>query len=275
MIAKPPETVTQQIAVVLGASGSGQSLLKVLQKLLGRDTGIELQSVFIEDEELLRAAALPFVKELCRLTLSVREIHDTRFDRAIAVRMRTARSAFDGLARRMGIPHTFRTAQGPTLRLLRETAYSANITVFEPSRKLSAPATGQAAHSRFTARRIVVVIDDVLTGDEALLTAALLAKGQTDRISILLRAETQAELDAMNQMISELLPARPTRVLLLQDHGIQQLIASVRAERADMLVIGASEEMLQSESLGSLLKQLECPTCLVRPLDSATVESAS
>lgn len=272
MPAKRPDTVTQQIAVILGTSGSGQPLLSILRQLLGRDTDIELHGVFIEDDELYRAAALPFVKELCRLTLSVREIQNTGFDRTIALRMRTARSAVEGLAQRMGVSHTFRKAQGSTVNLLRDTAFSADITVFEPLRKLVAPATRQPMHGPRAPRRIVVVIDDMVTGDEALLTAALLAEGETHRISILLRAESPGELDAMESMISDLLPASPTRILLLPDQGIQHLITAVLAERADMLVLGASQELLKTESLDSLLKQLECPICLVRPFDGSLNE---
>jgi hypothetical protein len=275
MPAKSPDTATQQIAVILGTSGSGQPLLNILRRLLGRDTATELHGVFIEDDELQRIAALPFVKELCRLTLSVREIHETRFDRTIAMRMRTARSEVEGLARRMGVSHTFRTAQGSTVSLLQETIHSANITVFEPLRRFATPVVRQAGHIRRAARRIVVVIDDVVTGDEALITAALLAEGQAHRISILLRAESTIELDEMDQMVHELLPAGPKRLLLLPDQGVQQLIAAVHAERADMLVIAASEEMLKPEFLGSLLKQIECPICLVRQLECSREASAS
>ena len=267
MLAKTPDTVTQQIAVILGTSGSGQPLLNILRRLLGKDTVTELHGVFIEDDELQRAAALPFVKELCRLTLSVREIHNTRFERTIALRMRTARSAVKELAGRMGVSYTFREAQGSTISLLREAVHSSDITVFEPLRKLAAPTIRQSVHGEHSPRRIVVVIDDVETGDEALLIAALLAESETHRISILLRAETPSELEAMDNMISDLLPAGPKRLLLLPDHGVQHLIAAVLAERADMLVLGASEEILKTESLGSLLKQLECPICLVRHFD--------
>ena len=84
MVTKKPETATQQIAVVLGAISSGQPVLDILAQLLGKDAGIELHGVFIEDEELQKAAALPLVNELCRLTLTVREINVPRFDRAIA-----------------------------------------------------------------------------------------------------------------------------------------------------------------------------------------------
>jgi len=275
MLAKHTDTVTQKIAVILGTSGTGQPLLNILQQLLGEDTGTQLHGVFIEDDELQRVAALPFVKELSRLTLSVREIGGTPFERTIALRMRTARSVVEGLARRMGVSHTFRQTRGSTVSLLRETVHTANITVFEPLRKFAAPVIRRPLHVRASPRRIVVVIDDVVTGDKALLTAALLAKGQTHRVSILLRAKTAAELDAMNHLINDFLPTGPNRLLLLQDKGVQHLVAAVLAERADMLVLGTSEELLKSETLGVLLKQLECPVCLVRQLEEHVNESIS
>ena len=275
MPAKIPDTATQQIAVILSTSGSGQPLLKILRQLIGKVPDTELHGVFIEDDELQRVAALPFVKELCRLTLSVREIHETRIDRSVALRMRTARNEVEGLARHMGISHTFRTARGSTVRLLRETVHSAKITIIEPRRKFAAPATGQARYARRAVRRIVVVIDDTVTGDEALLTAALLAEGQTHRISILLRAQSPAELEAMDHMIHGMLPAGQKRLLQLPDQGVQSLITAVQAERADMLVIAASEDMLKPKSLALLLRLLECPICLVKPSDSTPEEPSA
>jgi len=269
MVTKKPETATQQIAVVLGAISSGQPVLDMLGQLLGKDASIELHGVFIEDEELQKAAALPLVNELCRLTLSVREINVPRFDRAIALRRRTARKVFEGLARRKGVAHTFRTAHGSTLSLLQETIRTSGVTIFEPIRQLSAPAVRQPIRSRFTSRRIVVVVDDLDTGGEALKTVALLTKGRPDRFSILWRSKKPAELDAMEQLVHQWLPNRPARLLVLPDQGVQNLIASLQAERADMLVIGASETSLKPELLGSLLNRLECPICLVRPSDSA------
>ena len=80
-------------------------------------------------------------------------------------------------------------------------------------------------------------------------------------------AVAAADLATLNHLTSELLPSEPARILLLQDLGIQNLIATTRAERADMLVLGASEELLKPESLRPLLEQLRCPICLVRQWD--------
>lgn len=268
MLAKTPDTVTRQIAVVYGASGSGQAMLTVLQQLLRSDTPFELHGLFIEDVDLQRAAALPFTKELCRLTLSVRDIPSTGFDRTIALRLRSARHAIEELARHMGISHTFQNTQGSTVGLLQDMAHSADITIFEPLRKLPTPAVHRFMSGRLMPRRIVVVIDDMVSGDEALLVASRLVQDHAERMTVLLRAENPGELQALEHMVHEFLPTKAARLLLMPDRKTQHLITTVLAERADMLVIGAREELLKSRSLGLLLQQLECPICLVRQIDS-------
>ena len=264
MQAKLPDTAPRRITVILGMGGSGKPLLNVLRPLLGRDTEIDLQGVFVEEDELQRAAALPFVKELCRLTLSVREFHSAQFERAVVLRTRTARRAVAEFAQHMGVPHTFRNFRGSTISLLQETAHSADITVFEPLRMFTSSPTPLPVQTRRSQQHIVVAVDDRATAVEVLIAATQLAEGEMHRISVLLPAVVPAEQEALEGLISDLLPASPARVLLLTEPGIQCLIAAARAEGAGMLVLGASEELLKPQSLRSLREQLHCPVCLVR-----------
>ena len=270
MPAKLPDTVPRKIAVILGMGGSGEPLLDVLRLLLGNDSEIDLQGVFIEDNELQRAAALPFVKELCRLTLSVREFHSDQFERAVTLRTRTARRVIAELAQNMGVPHTFRNIRGSMVSLLQETARSADITVFEPLRMFAAAPVSQRVQTRPSPQRIVVAIDDLTTGADALIAATLLAEGEMRKISVLLSATAPAEQDALIRMVSKLLPAVPDRILLLPEPGMQNLIAAARAEGASMLVLPASEEMLKPGSLRLLQQQLRCPICLVRQWEGSS-----
>ena len=274
MLAKLPDTVPQRVAVILETSGSGQMLLEGLRPLLGEDTQIDLQGVFVVDDELQRAAALPFVKELCRLTLSVREFHNVQFERAVALRTRTARKAVAELARRMGVSHTFRHVRGSTVDLLQQTVHTADITVFEPLQMFAATSVLPPVQTHRVPRRIVVAVSDLATGAKTLNAAMLLAEGEMRRISILLTAAAPVEQDLVDQMISDLLPANPASILLLSEPGVQHLIAAARAEDAGMLVLGTSEELLKPESLRSLRKQLRCPICLVRRRNDSTVDTA-
>ncbi|MCJ7815332.1 MAG: hypothetical protein MUP31_04685, partial [Xanthomonadales bacterium] len=83
MKAKPPEKVTRRVSVILGPGGSSRNLLDAVLPLLGRDKTIEMQGVFLEEAELKHAAELPFVKELCRVTFSVREFNSDQFERVL------------------------------------------------------------------------------------------------------------------------------------------------------------------------------------------------
>jgi len=264
MLATSANRVLRRVAVVLGISRADRALLNILQPLLDKETETNLQGVFIEDNELQQVANLPFVKELCRLTLSVREIHSTQFERTVAVRTRSARRAITSLALSTGLPHSFQTVKGSTVNLLRETAHSADITIFEPLRIFAAPAIALPAPAPRSLQRIVVAVNDFSMGAETLAAANFLAGGKMRRLHLLLTATTSAELDALNRMIEEHFPDDPARIQLIPGAEIQKLIATANSERADMLVLGASEDLLKPESLQTLLKQLRCPICLVR-----------
>jgi hypothetical protein len=259
---KLPDTVTRRIAVILELGGSGQPLLDLLQPLLDIEGDTDLLGVFVEDDELLRAAALPFVQELCRLTFRVREFHSVEFERAVAMRTRSARLALDELTSRLGVPHTFRSVRGPAVNLLRDTAHSADITVFEPMWMFAAAQLSPSVHRR-PQKRIVVAVDDLETGAEVLIAAALLAEGGSRRLSVLLTGPAVKELDALDSLITELLPAGPARIRIVPEPGVQSLIAETRLEGAGMLVLGATEERLKPESLRLLREQLRCPVCLI------------
>lgn len=261
---KRPDRVPRRIAVILGSSGSGQRLLDVLRPLLGKGGKIDLQGVFIEEDELRHVAALPFVKELCRLTLSLREFHSTQLERDLTLRTRIARRAVGEMALNTGVTHTFRTVRGSAVNLLRETARSADITFFAPLRLFTAVPISLPVLARASQQRILVAIDDLATSTETLITAALLAEGEMRRISVLLTGAAATEPDALHRLIRDLWPTDVTRVLLQSESGIEHLSTAALSEGAGMLVLGASEALLQQESLQFLRKQLRCPVCLVR-----------
>jgi len=258
----------KRIAVVLGSSGLGQRLLEVLLPLLGKGGNIHLQGVFVEEDELQHAAALPFVKELCRLTLSVREFHSTQLERDLTLRTRLAERSFDDMARRMGASHTFRSVRGSAVNLLREAARSADITVFAPLRTFAAEPVLLPVLTRRPQKRILVAIDDLATGAEALITAALLAEGEMSKISVLLTGAASTQTDAMDQLMRDLLPSELAHVLSQSESGIEFLTSAAHSEGAGLLVLGASEELLKHESLQSLREHLRCPICLVRRWDA-------
>ncbi len=259
-----PEIVRRRITVVLDVGGSGKLLLEMLPSLLDEKGDIDLDTVIVEDEAQRRAAELPFVRALCRLTTSEREFGVAEFERAIARRKQNLKKALAAVADRPDVVSSLRIMKGAE-NLLKKLAAVSNITMFEPLRGFSqdlVPMTIPSARSR---RHIVVAINDWSSGTEALMVGALLAKGDAGRISVVLAggvATTEERVDI--RKVSEVLSATPAHIEILTELGIQPLINATLRERAATLVLGATEDLLQSESLTMLREQLRCPICLVR-----------
>jgi nucleotide-binding universal stress UspA family protein len=258
-----PENAPRRVAVFLGSGGTSRSLLDLVLPLLGRDQAVEMKGVFLEEAEVKQAADLPFVQELCRVTFSVREFNNEHFERALALRMRTAQRALSVLARRTGVSHSFQNVRGSAVGLLCETARDSDITLFEPVRNLTASLTSTAVVRR-PLQRIVVVVDDVESGRRAIAAALQIAEGHFHRITVLLTPAA-----ATNQQILELVfdnnhHDRPSQVRTLGGTGAQPLIDAVQAEGAALLVIGATRYFLKPDVLRLLRDRLRCPVCLVR-----------
>jgi hypothetical protein len=263
MQANPPDKAPRRITVILGPGGSSRSLLDVVSPLLGKDRAMEMQGVFIEEAGLRHAADLPFVKELCRVTFSVREFNSDQFERVLALRMRTAKRALRLLARRAGVAHTFRNVRGSADSLLKETVSQSDITIFEPGGMLVA-SMAPASRASLQGRGIVVHIGEIESAGGALIAASQLARGDMSRLSVLITQSAKGSRLALERVMHAALPSRPARIRLLPDSGMEALISSVRAENPAMLVLSATPKLMAHELLSDLRKRLRCPICLVR-----------
>ena len=263
MKANPPDKIPRRVVVILGPGGSNRNLVNSVLPLLGTDKSIEMQGVFLEEAELRHAADLPFVKELCRVTFSVREFDSAQFDRVLALRMRTAQRALSVLAQRAGVAHSFRNVRGSAVRLLLETAEQADVMVFEPVRNMAAAMSSRPFRTQ-TAPQIVVALSDLESGSGALVAAAHLASGDMLRVSVLLTPSVASDRTGVDTLLRTYLPARPAHVRVTREFGVHSLIDSAQAEDAAILVLAASQEFMQPEALQVLRQRLRCPVCLVR-----------
>lgn len=259
-MATAPEKPTRRVTVILGTGGSSEALLELVLPLLGAERDVEMQGVFLEEAEVQHAAELPFVKELCRVTFSVREFTSDQFERALTLRMRTARRALSVLARRTGVQHSFRNVRGSAVRMVRDTAADSDITVFAPSRLMSpgAPPPGRRR------QRIAVVIEDAAMASRVLSAAGRLAEGRLDRLTLLLTPEAAADREAIDRQVGRAAPGVLLRIRELPGSDPGSVAAAARAEGSTLLVVGASDAMMDVRSLQALRHGSSCPVCLVR-----------
>ena len=264
MAANPPTEAPRRVAVILGAGHSGRRLLELLLPLLTHDRNIEMQGVFLEEAELQHAAELPFVKELCRVTFSVREFTSDQFERTLQLRMRAAQRALTVLARRAGVQHSFRNVRGPALRLLLETASLSDITIFEPVRALAPPAVDPGRRPS-RPRRVVAAFDSLSSGRMVLQAAVRLAESDARRLSVLVPPALAGDQAGLGGLLRELLPGQPVRVrVVTPDLSAASLVEAARAEGAALFVLALGGDLLESGRLQFLREKLPCPICLVR-----------
>ena len=257
-----PEPTPSRIAIVLGPGGASRYLLDCIKPLLDPGRNIELQGVFLEEAGVRHAAAMPFVKELCRVTFAVREFNGEEVERALLLRMRTARRALSLLAERGGVRHSFSSIKGPAIELLQRVAAEAEITVFEPvhPRTLSVLAGG----ARATSNRVAALLCHPSTSAAVLRAAARLAGDDARLISCILLPEPGVQLEELAEQVRAFGPGKVPRARCVEQQNASELALAVRETSASFLVAPAAGQMNGLPLLRFLREQVRCPVCLVR-----------
>ena len=256
-----PEEKQRRVVVILGTGGSGRKLLDVALPLLGKD--IRVEGVFLEEAGLQQAADLPFVKELCRLTFTEREFHSADFARDLQRRIRTARRLFEKMAEGAGAGYSFRNVRGPVASLLRETVFTADITIFQPLRSFVSTLE-TPRRSPHAPVRIVVALSEREAGTAALLAAVRFAHGSRRQFTVLLTPGVSRERRHFETLLRRLVPEDGVYMRTLPSEKMAMILPAVRQEMPGLLVLGATESLLAGDALCLLRDELRCPICLVR-----------
>lgn len=124
--ASPPSL--RRILVALDASPDSQAALDAAVRLaVGLDA--EIEGLFIEDETLLRAARLPFCKEVRAHTAPPKQLNDRRIQRQLRYQAEYAEHTLQQAAEEAEVPYSFRTVQGDVTRELLRAAAQADLVV--------------------------------------------------------------------------------------------------------------------------------------------------
>ncbi len=271
------ERALRRVLVALDASRASLDALSAAAALAAR-LGADLEGLFVEDVNLLRAAGFPFASQLS-LPSGARH----KLDRlAIEVELRAlataAREAIAAAAQRLHLGWSFRVARGHVSVELLEAACKADVLVLgRTSYRLGAAPgeTARAAAARAPSsvllvgrggsigRPLLVAYDGSPMAERALDVAARL-DGTAGPLTILVTAPTMEQ--------AERLAERARLRLERQGQGQVRWIAAarrgdlVRAVRRSgaLLVLGVASAALDDPGLASLLEEIESPLLLVR-----------
>jgi nucleotide-binding universal stress UspA family protein len=272
----------KRIVVALDASPHSLAALEAAVDLAAR-FGAELAGLYVEDENLLRLAGLPFVHEIGIFTAARRRIGSREMERQIRVHSRRVRRLFTVTTQRAQVAWSFRVVRGTVLPQVLTAASEADVLVLGSAgwsqfrRRLGSTARG-ILPERFglalivregmcIGDRLAVVYDGSSTAARAL-TAADTFRQRLDRdqeLTVLLLADGLREAQRLQVQAENRLADRDIDVHYRSLRGTNALhLADVlQAEGCGVLVLPARSSALHSSALVALLEHLNLPVLLV------------
>lgn len=240
----------KRIAITLRAGSTEVRGLSALARLAAEHTA-ELSGVYIEDVDLLRAAALPLTLELCRTTNVVRPVESGALARQLREQAVAARQALAATAELSGAKWSFRTVRERAARAVLETARQVDVTITCPD---TVGGTG---------RNVVAVVDRSPAALRALAFAGWYADAERAALRIIAIGRTHPGLASMLERLAQLRPDVSDPHPLYRP-AFRDIVAVARSERPAGLVLPLALLEAQPDELETLRETMDCPALIVR-----------
>jgi nucleotide-binding universal stress UspA family protein len=272
----------RRILVALDASTHSLAALEAAADLAA-NLHAELIGLFVEDENLLHLAGLPFAQELSAPSATSRPMSSKKMEHQLRLQASQARRALKMAADRVEAQWSFQTVRGQVTASVLSAALEADLLAMgRVSRPLSGRSRlGSTARAVSTGTRrsvlliqhgsdlnypVLVTYDGTRAARQALETAVRLAQASSDDLNVLMLAETREDA---NKLKEELSPQLEQRGLTAEFHWLPQasvdnLVTMVQGSENCVLVLGGENPLLKAKAIQSLLDRTDCPVLLVR-----------
>jgi len=272
----------RRILVALDASPHSRAALDMAVQLAA-DLEAELEGLFIKDENLLRAAQLPFAEEVRTHSVSPKRLDDRQVDRQLRYQAERAEAALQDATELSEVPYNFRVVEGQVTRELFRAAEDVDLlamgkTSTQSSRRRLGT-TSEAILSecstpvlvlRRTARErqpILTYYDGSDAAQSALRVAARLAtRGATHPLKVFLPTADTDETERLRREVQEEYGDRVAEIEVRPLTQIERarLATLARREGRGLFVMPGGCSPLSDTSLQQFLYELDRPLLVVR-----------
>lgn len=262
------EPLIRRVLVALDASPSSLAVLEAAARL-AETLRAELSGLFVEDENLLRIAELPFARAVESFSGTPRPLESRGLERGLRAEASRARRALEIVAERGLLRWSFRVTRGTVASEILAAASEANLLVLGKAgwsasrlgptastvaRSASGPTLMVGREARVGTT--VVAYDGSPASERALTLAAALSREESlTVVSIEPRASFTAEKWLADQR-------RTASILELPQGDRSALVEVVRREGAGLLLVPVGDSWRDEVALAALV-QIECPVLLV------------
>ncbi len=256
-----PRVSTARVLLGLEGSAPAQELLSAATAL-ARGLHAELAGLFVEDEALLRMAALPFTREVGLSSGVARSIELGDLERTLQRQAEHVRQELARVAVELTLPWSFRVARGSLLEQVLGAAAATDLIVLARRRW----SVGGAVGGRSEPAPVVCALFDATEGGNRALLAALdLAEGRPEQVSLLVGGSSASSLQSLRERAAQALhvAAEVPRLQLLATPEAGDLAQHARRRRSRALVLSLQSLPDARTHLRMLLETAGCPVVLV------------
>jgi nucleotide-binding universal stress UspA family protein len=260
------------------ASDSLEAAAEIAERL-----DAELIGLFVEDVNLLRSAALPFVREINLGLGGWREFSPANVERELRGRAARAQLQLEESARRRRLTFSFRVARGDVGREVAAAAEEVDLVILEgmtrpmgSSIRISSSARTAAQQNirtvlvlrkgHLNARQFMVVYEGTEQSDKALSIAARLAETAGASLRVLIIAADSQSAAAYQERARESIAHLGVGAAfeILGEPTLIDVCQFARRARDAVLVIGADSALAGGASADELIDRIACPLIYVR-----------
>jgi nucleotide-binding universal stress UspA family protein len=269
----------RRILVAVDASAHSLAALEVAADL-ARRLEADLAGLFVEEDDLLRLAALPFARAYSADAADLARIDPEAMRRALHVQAERARRALAAVAARHHVAWSFRIARGSAGAALIEAARDCDLLGMGKAsaamtRHARLGGTARVALSRGTCATLMMQRDGALgdrvvalyTGAErALATAAALARDLSSRLEVIVAAGDPAAAERLVRDARAWLDAHGLRAtaLSLTEADPKRLARAIERTGRGLVVAAPAGVLGTGAAVEALVEELDAPFLLSR-----------
>jgi len=278
----PSSRLFGRILVAIDDSPQSRAALDMAVRLAA-DLEAELEGVFVKDENLLRAAQLPFAEEVRTHSVSPKRLTDRRVERQLRYQAERAEAALQEATEQAEVSSNFRVVEGHVTRELLTAAEEADLLALgKTSTRSSRRRLGTTSQAVLADCSTPVLVlrrpprhrQPILTfydGSEAAqstlrVAAGLASQGATHPLTVYLPATDEAETEQLRTEVEVGYGNRVAHldVQPLTEIELNRIATLARRDGAGLFVVPGGCSPLSERSLQKFLYDLDRPLLVVR-----------
>jgi nucleotide-binding universal stress UspA family protein len=272
-LTKPVQNSIQRILVTLDNTQRGGIALEAAAQL-AVELRAELRGLFVEDENLLRLACLPFACEIGGATAALRPLSSEVLERTLRAKADEAKKTLAAIAQRVQVQWSFQIKRGQFPQVTFAAAEEADVTIVGQEMARGAtqrpawcrPLRRPQARAPRTPEPIVVVMDGSAAACRALRIAMNLSRSTACELQVLLVQSTSHDFNMLREIVQAIAAEQSytsmPRIEAVASLG--DLLARFTAHRFCLAFLNRDNVFAEEPHLRELLDVLEGPLALVR-----------